>query len=240
MRRQSFVDPNNVVVLGHSWGGLGALGIAYDAPPGVVGIINFAGGGGSFAPGQICSGKDRLIADVGRLSAGDHIPEIWLYAENDDRFAPPLAHAMYDAYRAKARAPVTFVQPAAVRCRRPFHDHARRPRGLGAGSRQVSRRAAVEELNIVGRRRCRRHRTERCSSHKLENCLSGLCLSKILSSASATHLRSPVGGELLFPICPNCDGGIGTPGGLIRRLSEMTAVATLFSMGLRSRRILNR
>lgn len=109
MQRQSFVDPKNVVVLGHSWGGLGALGVAYDAPPGGIGIINFAGGGGSFAPGQICSGPDRLIADVGRLGAGDHIPEIWLYAANDDRFAPPLAHAMYDAYRAKARAPVTFV-----------------------------------------------------------------------------------------------------------------------------------
>jgi len=109
MRQQSFVDPKNVVVLGHSWGGLGALDVAYDAPPGIVGIINFAGGAGSIAPGQICSGKDRLIAAVGRLGAGDHIPEIWLYAENDDHFPPPLAHAMYDAYRANARAPVTFV-----------------------------------------------------------------------------------------------------------------------------------
>jgi dienelactone hydrolase len=109
MRRQSFVDADEVVVLGHSWGGLGALGVAYDSPPGVVGIINFAGGAGSFAPGQICSGKERLIAAVGRLGAADRIPEIWLYAENDQYFAPPLAHAMYDVYRAKAKAPVTFV-----------------------------------------------------------------------------------------------------------------------------------
>ncbi len=76
MQQQSFVDPKDVVVLGHSWGALGALGIAYDAPPGIVGIINFAGGGGSFAPGQICSGVERLIADVGRLGAGDHIPGV--------------------------------------------------------------------------------------------------------------------------------------------------------------------
>jgi dienelactone hydrolase len=53
MQRQSFVDPKNVVVLGHSWGALGALGVAYDAPPGVIGIINFAGGGGSLVPGKI-------------------------------------------------------------------------------------------------------------------------------------------------------------------------------------------
>ena len=109
MQRQSFVDPNNVVVLGHSWGGLGALGVAYDAPRGVVGILNFAGGGGSFAPGQICGGADRLIADVGRLGTGDPIPQIWLYAENDHFFAPALAHAMFEAYRANARAPITFV-----------------------------------------------------------------------------------------------------------------------------------
>jgi dienelactone hydrolase len=108
-RQQSFVDPKNVVVVGHSWGGLGALGVAYDAPPGVVAIVNFAGGGGSFAPGRICGGQERLIADVGRLGVGDHIPEIWLYAANDHYFAPPLAHAMYDAYRAAAKAPVTFV-----------------------------------------------------------------------------------------------------------------------------------
>lgn len=109
MQRQSFVDPKNVVVLGHSWGALGALGVAYDAPPGIVGIVNFAGGGGSFAPGQICSGADRLIADVGRLGTGNLVPQIWLYAENDHFFAPPLAHAMFEAYRANARAPVTFV-----------------------------------------------------------------------------------------------------------------------------------
>jgi dienelactone hydrolase len=109
MRQRRFVDPKNVVVLGHSWSGLAALGVAYDGPPGVVGIINFAGGGGSFAPGRICSGEDRLIADVGRLGAGDRIPGIWLYAANDHYFAPPLARAMFEAYRAKAKAPVGFV-----------------------------------------------------------------------------------------------------------------------------------
>ena len=110
MQRQSFVDPNDIFVLGHSWGGLGALGVAYDAPRGVVGILNFAGGGGSFAPGQICGGEDRLIADVGRLGTGVRIPEIWLYAENDHYFAPPLAHAMFEAYRANAQAPITFIE----------------------------------------------------------------------------------------------------------------------------------
>ena len=79
-------------------------------PPGVVAAINFAGGGGSFAPGRICSGEDRLIAASGKLGAGDRIPELWLYAANDQYFAPPLTHAMYDAYHATAKAPVTVVE----------------------------------------------------------------------------------------------------------------------------------
>jgi dienelactone hydrolase len=109
MRQQSFVDARDVVIVGHSWGGLGALGVAYDTPPGVVGIVDFAGGGGSFAPGRICGGADRLVAAVGRLGVGDRIPEIWLYASNDQYFAPPLARAMYEAYRAQAKAPIIFV-----------------------------------------------------------------------------------------------------------------------------------
>ena len=109
LRQQSFVDPQHVVVLGHSWGGLGALGVAYDAAPGIIGVIDFAGGGGSFAPGRICGGEHRLVADVGRLGAGDRIPGIWLYAANDQFFAPPLAHAMFAAYRAGAKAPVSFT-----------------------------------------------------------------------------------------------------------------------------------
>ena len=53
LQNQSFVDRNRVVVVGQSYGGLGALGVAYDKPEGVVGIVNFAGGAGSNRPGEI-------------------------------------------------------------------------------------------------------------------------------------------------------------------------------------------
>jgi dienelactone hydrolase len=47
LRNQRFVDRNRVIVVGQSYGGLGALGVAYDKVEGVIGIINFAGGAGS-------------------------------------------------------------------------------------------------------------------------------------------------------------------------------------------------
>ncbi|MBV9686671.1 MAG: prolyl oligopeptidase family serine peptidase, partial [Alphaproteobacteria bacterium] len=104
LRNQTFVDRNRVVVVGQSYGGLGALGVAYDKPEGVIGIVNFAGGAGSNRPGEICSGRERLIAAVGKLGERNLLPQIWLYAENDHYFEPGLAHAMLDAYRAGSRA----------------------------------------------------------------------------------------------------------------------------------------
>jgi dienelactone hydrolase len=109
LRNQRFVDRDRVIVVGHSYGGLGALGVAYDKYPGVVGVINFAGGAGSIRPGEICSGPERLIAAVGRLGEGNLLPQMWLYAANDHYFEPSLAHAMVEAYRAGSRAPVTFI-----------------------------------------------------------------------------------------------------------------------------------
>jgi dienelactone hydrolase len=113
LRKQRFVDQNRIIIVGHSYGGLGALGVAYDKPEGVIGIINFAGGAGSNRPGEICGGGERLIAAVGRLGEGNLLPQIWLYAANDHYFEPSLAHAMFEAYRAGSRAPVSFVDLAA-------------------------------------------------------------------------------------------------------------------------------
>jgi len=109
LRNQRFVDRTRIIIVGHSYGGLGGLGVAYDKPGGVIGIINFAGGAGSNRPGEICSGSERLIAAVGRLGEGNLLPQVWLYAANDHYFEPSLAHAMFEAYRAGSRGPVSFV-----------------------------------------------------------------------------------------------------------------------------------
>ncbi|MBC7018363.1 prolyl oligopeptidase family serine peptidase, partial [Salmonella enterica] len=56
MRRQSFIKPDGVVVVGHSAGGWGALALASE--PDVSAIIVFAAGRGGRAndfPNQICA-----------------------------------------------------------------------------------------------------------------------------------------------------------------------------------------
>ncbi len=112
---------SQVVLVGHSHGGFGVLGVAADAPRSVVGIVDFAGGTGNWGSssvwqlprrilqGKICNGRQHLLSALGQLGERNSVPQIWLYAENDETFNPELAQAMLDAYQEKSRFPVFFV-----------------------------------------------------------------------------------------------------------------------------------
>ena len=60
LRLQPWVDPDRIVLLGVSSGGLAVLAAASHDPPGVVGAISFRGGRGSMASDQACN-PDELI-----------------------------------------------------------------------------------------------------------------------------------------------------------------------------------
>jgi dienelactone hydrolase len=95
---QKFVDSRHVLLVGQSAGGFGAVATASRNPPGVVGIINFAGGRGSQGPDKVCT-EDRLVDAMGRFGKTARIPSIWLYAENDLYFRPELSRRMFTAYK---------------------------------------------------------------------------------------------------------------------------------------------
>jgi dienelactone hydrolase len=99
-RREPWVDPDHIVLLGHSTGGLAMLAVAERNPMGVVGILNFDGGYHSVTKsGEACS-PDRLVSTVGALSRTARVPALWLYAENDQSYGPDLARLMFAAYTA--------------------------------------------------------------------------------------------------------------------------------------------
>lgn len=102
-------DPKRIVIVGQSAGGYGAVALADAPPPGVVGVISFAGGRGGNGKEHICAGEDRLIAAERQFGAGNHLPQLWLYAANDHFFRPDLAHRMAAAYSGASAAPVAFV-----------------------------------------------------------------------------------------------------------------------------------
>jgi dienelactone hydrolase len=104
------VDPSRIIVVGQSAGGLGAIALADAPPPGVVGIINFAGGRGGDDHEHICSGADRLAQAAGTFGRENQLPQLWLYAVNDHFFPPVVAHMLFNAYAAGSKPAVRFVE----------------------------------------------------------------------------------------------------------------------------------
>jgi dienelactone hydrolase len=103
LRHEPWVDPDRIVLLGFSTGGLAVSAAGMSNPPGVLGILNFAGGRGSFKPDQVCS-PDRLIDAFATFGRSTRIPALWLIAENDHYLGLTLGRRMLESY-ATAGAP---------------------------------------------------------------------------------------------------------------------------------------
>ena len=103
------VDPKRIVVVGQSAGGFGVIALADQPPPGVLGMISFAGGRGGDDHEHICSGAQSLVDAAGVFGRANRLPQLWLFASNDHFFAPLVAHAMFAAYQAGSGAKLTFV-----------------------------------------------------------------------------------------------------------------------------------
>jgi len=99
MRRQPFIKPDGVVIVGHSAGGWGALPLASHAD--VSAIIVFAAGRGGRAndfPNQICA-PHTLKAAAAEFGGNAKAPVTWLVAANDSYFAPAFSKQLADAFR---------------------------------------------------------------------------------------------------------------------------------------------
>lgn len=107
LQTQPFVDKNRIVLLGQSTGGHSALATGSLNLPGVVGVINFAGGRGSTSPDAIRD-EANLIESFGTYGKTFRVPTLWLYSANDHYFGPELARKFLAAFRAGG-AKVTFV-----------------------------------------------------------------------------------------------------------------------------------
>ncbi|MCC6535561.1 MAG: dienelactone hydrolase family protein [Burkholderiales bacterium] len=95
--RMPDVDPERVIVIGQSAGGIGTVALAADPPAGLKAVINFAGGRGSRGPNDVCR-EDRLVEAYRTLGKTARVPSLWIYTENDSYFGPDLAKRMFTAY----------------------------------------------------------------------------------------------------------------------------------------------
>jgi pimeloyl-ACP methyl ester carboxylesterase len=105
-----FVDPQRLILVGHSSGGFASLILASQGLPGVRGIINFNGGRGSTE--RYNGSPRRLIEACERAGRTTRAPTLWIYSENDTYFPPWLARELHSAFqRAGGRADFVMLPP---------------------------------------------------------------------------------------------------------------------------------
>jgi len=105
------IDASRVIAVGRSAGGFASVALAADPPPGLVAVINFAGGRGSPADDEVCH-RDRLIDTFGALGKTSRLPSLWVYAANDHYFAPDLARKFHGAFTASGGKAEFIAAPA--------------------------------------------------------------------------------------------------------------------------------
>jgi dienelactone hydrolase len=97
MSVQPYIDWSRVVVAGQSFGGLNTLAFGTLKHTNVRGLINFSGG----ADISNCRETPAALARAAeRYGAQTIIPSLWIYGDNDAKFAPPIWRSMFDRYTA--------------------------------------------------------------------------------------------------------------------------------------------
>jgi dienelactone hydrolase len=102
IRERPDVDAAHGLVVGDSYGGLLAVGLAQRAPAGVQGAVNVSGGDGGDVPARIdapCA-PDRLAALFARFGTHEQLPTLWLYSANDRLWGPRNPMLWFGAYTA--------------------------------------------------------------------------------------------------------------------------------------------
>lgn len=102
LRKESFIRPGGMVVIGHSAGAWGALALAGEDPKAIAAIIAFAPGRGGHAndlPDRVCAPHTLTAAATG-FGKTARVKVTWLVAANDSYFSPAFSRQLVDAFRA--------------------------------------------------------------------------------------------------------------------------------------------
>jgi len=101
VRKQSFIRPDGMVVIGHSAGAWGALALAGEDTKEVATIVAFAPGRGGHAndlPNRVCA-PQKLLAAASEFGKAARVKVTWLVAANDSYFSPAFSKQLADAFR---------------------------------------------------------------------------------------------------------------------------------------------
>ena len=89
------IDATRVVVFGQSHGGLTTLALGSLNLPGVIGLVNFAGG---LRQEQCVAWETGLATAFGNYGRATKVPSLWFYGDNDSYWAVPVWREMLRQY----------------------------------------------------------------------------------------------------------------------------------------------
>ncbi|WP_322012963.1 alpha/beta hydrolase family protein [Paraburkholderia sp. J12] len=97
-RTLPFIDATRIVVIGQSQGGITTVALGERNLPGVLGIVNFAGG----SRDEKCGGwQDGLVDDYKAFGADSKVPALFVYGDNDSYWGDgTLSKRFFEAYHA--------------------------------------------------------------------------------------------------------------------------------------------
>lgn len=136
------IDGSKVIVAGQSGGGFAASALALFAPPGLIGIVNFAGGRGAAKKGGNCS-EDGYVGAFGDFGKKAKVPALWLYSTTDRLFWPELVDRAFEAYASNG-APVRLDRVG------PLWFHRNGHALVALGGRELWRPRIDDFLNAIG------------------------------------------------------------------------------------------
>ncbi len=98
--RLSYVDPDQGIVVGESFGGLVAIAVAASDIRGVVAAVNISGGDGGNARNradQPCR-PDQMRETFARYGSTNRLPTLWMYSANDRVWGPVYPRQWFAAF----------------------------------------------------------------------------------------------------------------------------------------------
>lgn len=113
--QQPWVRKDRLLLEGQSVGGMTTVSVAALNLPGVVGAVNFAGGSGGnpeTSPTKSCS-PDNMRKTYGELGKLVKVPNLWLYAENDQFWGAEAPRQWHEAFKAGG-SDTQFIQTGAL------------------------------------------------------------------------------------------------------------------------------
>jgi dienelactone hydrolase len=97
-QKQSWIRPDQVLVIGQSHGGLVTMSLAEHAAPGVQLLVNFAGGLRSNGGRCKSQWQDQMALAFQRFGERARVPSVWFYGQNDRFFDPSLVKRVHAAF----------------------------------------------------------------------------------------------------------------------------------------------